>query len=55
VTVPIPLTHVNIARLIGAQGPTVTTSLNKLLADGQLAHEGRGYWTLRGEPPDRLR
>jgi Mn-dependent DtxR family transcriptional regulator len=43
VTVPIPLTHVNIARLIGAQRPTVTTSLNKLLADGQLAHEGGGY------------
>jgi CRP/FNR family cyclic AMP-dependent transcriptional regulator len=55
VTVPIPLTHVNIARLIGAQPPTVTTTLNKLLADGQLAREGGGYWTLRGEPPDRLR
>jgi CRP/FNR family cyclic AMP-dependent transcriptional regulator len=55
VTVPIPLTHVNIARLIGAQRPTVTTILNKLLADGQLTHEGGGYWKLRGEPPDRLR
>ncbi len=55
VTVPIPLTHVNIARLIGAQRPTVTTTLNKLLADGQLTHEGHGYWKLRSEPPDRLR
>jgi CRP/FNR family cyclic AMP-dependent transcriptional regulator len=55
VTVPIPLTHANIARLIGAQRPTVTTSLNKLLADGQLTHEGGGYWKLRGEPPARLR
>jgi CRP/FNR family cyclic AMP-dependent transcriptional regulator len=55
VTVPIPLTHVNIARLIGAQRPTVTTSLNKLMAGGQLTHEGGGYWKLHGLPPDRLR
>jgi CRP/FNR family cyclic AMP-dependent transcriptional regulator len=55
VTVPIPLTHVNIARLIGARRPTVTTSLNKLMAGGQLTHEGHGYWKLHGEPPDRLR
>jgi CRP/FNR family cyclic AMP-dependent transcriptional regulator len=55
VTVPIPLTHVNIARLIGAQRPTVTTSLNKLRADGQLTHEGHGYWKLRGELPEKLR
>jgi CRP/FNR family cyclic AMP-dependent transcriptional regulator len=55
VMVPIPLTHVNIGRLIGAQRPTVTTILNKLLAEGRLTHEGHGYWKLRGEPPDRLR
>lgn len=55
VTVPIPLTHVNIARLIGAQRPTVTTTLNKLISDGRLTHQGNGHWKLRGDPPDSLR
>lgn len=55
VQVPIPLTHVNIARLIGAQRPTVTTALHHLIDAGHLAHGGNGHWTLRRDPPDRLR
>jgi CRP/FNR family cyclic AMP-dependent transcriptional regulator len=55
VTVPIPLTHVNIARLIGARRPTVTTTLNRLVAAGHVTHESHGYWKLHGAPPDRLR
>jgi CRP/FNR family cyclic AMP-dependent transcriptional regulator len=55
VTVPIPLTHVNIARLVGAQRPTVTTTLRKLVDDKQLTHDGSGYWKLHGEPPDTIR
>lgn len=31
VRVPIPLTHVNIARLIGVQRPTVTSALRQLM------------------------
>ena len=55
VSVPIPLTHLNIARLIGAQRPTVTTALNHLVQAGQLAHAGDGHWTLHGDPPAQLR
>ena len=55
VTVPIPLTHLNIARLVGARRPTVTSALNKLIGDGLLIHEGDGHWILRGGPPSRSR
>lgn len=55
VSVPIPLTHLNIARLIGAQRPTVTTALNRLIEDGHLEPAGHWHWTLHGDPPDELR
>ena len=55
VSVPIPLTHLSIARLIGSQRPTVTTALNHLIDAGHLAHGGNGRWTLHGDPPSRLR
>jgi CRP/FNR family cyclic AMP-dependent transcriptional regulator len=55
VAVPIPLTHLNIARLVGAQRPTVTTVLNKLIETGDLAQERTGHWLLRSDPPSRAR
>ncbi len=36
VSVPIPLTHRNVARLIGARRPTVTTALGRLAEAGQV-------------------
>jgi CRP/FNR family cyclic AMP-dependent transcriptional regulator len=54
VTVPIPLTHADVARLIGAQRPTVTTAIRALVDDGVLTSEGRGHWLLHGEPPAQL-
>lgn len=51
VQVPIPLTHLEIARLIGARRPTVTTILNQLIASGRVAHTRQGHWILYGEPP----
>jgi CRP/FNR family cyclic AMP-dependent transcriptional regulator len=55
VRVPIPLTHLNIAHLIGARRPTVTTTLSNLMAAGWLLHESNGYWLLRGRPPEQQR
>ncbi len=52
---PIPLTHLNIARLIGARRPTVTTTLNNLTEAGLLLRENNGYWLLRGRPPEQPR
>jgi CRP/FNR family cyclic AMP-dependent transcriptional regulator len=53
--VPIPLTHLNIAHLIGARRPTVTTTLNNLTEAGLLRQESNGYWLLRGGPPVQAR
>ncbi len=55
VRVPIPLTHLNIAHLIGARRPTVTTTLNNLTEAGLLLQESNGYWLLRGGPPEQPR
>lgn len=55
VTVPIPLTHLNIARLIGARRPTVTSAVRKLVDAGLLVHESNGHWLLRGGPPTQRR
>lgn len=55
VRVPIPLTHLQIARLIGARRPTVTTTLNQLIASGRIGRSRQGHWTLYGEPPAVLR
>jgi CRP/FNR family cyclic AMP-dependent transcriptional regulator len=55
VSVPIPLTHLNLARLIGARRPTVTTALGKLAEAGLVVQEGNGHWLLRGGPPEQLR
>ncbi len=55
VTVPIPLTHLNIARLVGARRPTVTTTLSRLTEAGLLLQTSNGHWLLRGGPPQELR
>lgn len=55
VVVPIPLTHVNIARLVGAQRPTVTAVLQRLVGAGKLEPRSSGQWILRGEPPSSTR
>jgi CRP/FNR family cyclic AMP-dependent transcriptional regulator len=51
VIVPIPLTHVSVARLIGAQRPTVTTAIRRLVQEGLVTSEGPGHWVLHGDPP----
>lgn len=54
VTVPIPLTHLNIATLIGARRPTVTTALHRLGEAGLVVQQGKGWWALRGGPPTQM-
>jgi hypothetical protein len=49
--VPIPLTHEQLGRLIGARRPTVTTALGKLEQQRQVSRSANGYWHLTGDPP----
>jgi CRP/FNR family transcriptional regulator, cyclic AMP receptor protein len=51
-TVPLPLTHAMLARLVGAQRPSVTSTLKTLEERGFLARATTGPgWVLLGDPP----
>jgi CRP/FNR family transcriptional regulator, cyclic AMP receptor protein len=51
VLVPLPLTHLTLARLVGAHRPSVTTALGTLAAQGRVVRQPGGAYLLPGEPP----
>jgi CRP/FNR family cyclic AMP-dependent transcriptional regulator len=51
VVVPIRLAHGQLARLVGARRPTVTTALGKLERTGELKRTHDQQWLLSGDPP----
>lgn len=55
VVLPLRLTHQLIARLVGAQRPSVTTALGELSANELVERRSDGSWLLRGGPPEDLR
>jgi CRP/FNR family transcriptional regulator, cyclic AMP receptor protein len=55
VVIPLRLTHHTLARLVGAQRPSVTTALGQLAEEGKLIRRGESGWLLHGEPPADLR
>jgi CRP/FNR family transcriptional regulator, cyclic AMP receptor protein len=54
VSVPIPLTHQVLGRVIRAQRPSVTSALRRLRERGFLSRTGGGSWILHGDPRDQL-
>lgn len=52
VMLPLRLTHEMLARLVGAQRPSVTTALSQLEDEGRLRRTAERAWLLRGDPPD---
>jgi CRP/FNR family transcriptional regulator, cyclic AMP receptor protein len=56
VLVPLPLTHRQLALLVGAQRPSVTSALGTLAERGQLRRDERGNWLLSMSPgqPDEV-
>jgi CRP/FNR family cyclic AMP-dependent transcriptional regulator len=51
---PLPLTHALLAKVVGAQRPTVSTAIADMQREGFLSRgEGRA-WVLHGDPPDKL-
>lgn len=48
--VPLPLTHEDLADLVGARRPSVTTALTQLREQGRIEQRDDG-WLLLGEPP----
>lgn len=54
IVVPLRLTHHTLGCLVGAQRPSVTTALGKLVRQGEVSRTREGYWILHGTPPDRV-
>jgi CRP-like cAMP-binding protein len=51
VVVPLPLTHRQVALLVGAQRPSVTSALGTLAGQNLLRRDDHGHWLLVGEQP----
>ncbi len=53
---PLPLSHSDLAELVGAARPSVSTALKGLASNGQVwRRDGERTWTLSTEPPEELR
>lgn len=55
VVLPLRLTHDSLARLVGAQRPTVSTALKSLERAGEVTRRRDGAWLLLPESQERLR
>jgi CRP/FNR family transcriptional regulator, cyclic AMP receptor protein len=55
VSVPLPVTHQVIARLVGASRPSVSTALKELENEGRTSKRPGGGFFLHGEPPELAR
>ena len=54
VVVPLRLTHETLARLVGAQRPSVTTALRQLEEEARIRRTADRGWMLMGEPPETM-
>jgi hypothetical protein len=54
VLLPLPLTHRDLAELVGAQRPSVSTALSELARQGRVTRRSDRTWLLAGEPPQEL-
>jgi CRP-like cAMP-binding protein len=55
VSVPLPLTHQTLGRIIRAQRPSVTAALKELREYGFLRRDPDGTWVIHGDPSEQLR
>jgi CRP/FNR family transcriptional regulator, cyclic AMP receptor protein len=54
VSVPLPLTHQILGRLVGASRPSVSTAMKALETQGSISKRPGGGWVLHGDPPERV-
>jgi CRP/FNR family transcriptional regulator, cyclic AMP receptor protein len=53
--VPLPLSHADLAELVGAQRPSVSVALKRLAVAGEVRRAPDNGWLLSHEPPSELR
>jgi CRP-like cAMP-binding protein len=54
IVVELPVTHEQLADIVAAQRPSVSTAIGRLQAHGRVVRAGRHRWLLPGEPPQTL-
>ena len=54
VVLDLPITHTQLAEMIAAQRPSVSTAVGRLQERGRAIRTDRHRWVLRGEPPQLL-
>lgn len=54
VSVPVPLTHQTLGRIIRAQRPSVTAALRQLRDRGFLSREPDGTWVIHGDASEQI-
>lgn len=54
IVLEMPISHEDLARIVAAQRPSVTTAVGALRSDGRLECPERGVWLMPHEPPPAL-
>jgi hypothetical protein len=54
VVLDLPITHSQLAEMVAAQRPSVSTAVARLQASGRVQRSARHRWLLHGEPPETL-
>jgi len=54
VVIPLPLTHALLAKVVGAQRPTVSTAIADMQREGLVSRREDRTWVLYGEAPEKL-
>jgi len=54
IVLDLPLTHSQMADMVAAQRPSVSTAFTRLQDHGRIVHVARHRWLLLGEPPSAL-
>ncbi|MBV9604074.1 MAG: Crp/Fnr family transcriptional regulator [Solirubrobacterales bacterium] len=54
IVVELPISHSQLAEIVAAQRPSVSTAVVRLEDQGQISRTARRTWLLRGSPPEML-
>ena len=54
ITLDLPLTHSQVAEMVAAQRPSVSTAFTRLQDHGRIAQLARHRWLMLGDPPSTL-
>lgn len=54
IVLELPISHSQLADIVAAQRPSVSTAVVRLEDQGQISRSARRTWVLRGDPPEML-